>query len=632
MRRTLSIAIALLALAAVAAGCAPKLPPEEPWEKNARQLLDQAESLVSKKQYDQASRAVDAFFTGYPKSRQADRGLYLGGEIRLASRDFPRALSYYKEIIEKYPASPLIAEAKYKLGVCYYEIGEYDFAIANLQDRSRITDPARLKRIAEILSSSYLAKKNYAGAVKEFLVLVETAQNDKQRAAYRDRLRELVDKSLIEDDLRALAAGRAYPSDAALLRLTRLMIEQRKYREAISLAREFLDRFPGHPEKTRAEMLQNEATAKLSTPRYLIAALVPQAGQLAFFGDRVLKGIQLAVHLYNLKDPDNRVELIVRDTEGSPEKALAALTGLASKGIVAAIGPLLTKEAEAVAPALEKLQVPVITPAASGPGLGQLSPWLFRNALTNAGQAAAAAQYAVNQKLRRFVIFYPDDPYGRDLTRLFTRELARKAEILASVPYDPETKDFGSSIRKVMEIDLRSQKIPIPDDEIERKKLFEAYQPGFDALYLPGYADRVGLLIPQLAFYNMGSAAMIGSNNWHSPELLERADRYAQGAVFPDGFALENPDPAVRAMVEAYRSAYQEDPDILSAQAYDAADMVLTLIRERKDTPAAVKDGLLMLKDFPGVSGLASFPGNGEAQKKLFILKIEDGKFTLLKD
>src|SRR5574341_483065 len=575
MRRTLSIAIALLALAAIAAGCAPKLPPEEPWEKDARQLLDQAESLVSKKQYDQASRAVDAFFTGYPKSRQADRGLYLAGEIRLASRDFPRALSYYKEIIEKYPASPLIAEAKYKLGVCFYEIGEYDFAIANLQDRSRITDPARLKRIAEILSSSYLAKRNYAGAVKEFLVLVETAQNDKQRADYRDRLRELVDKTLVEDDLRALAAGRAYPSDAALL---------------------------------------------------------PQAGQLAFFGDRVLKGIQLAVHLHNLKDPDNRVELIVKDTEGSPEKALAALTGLASKGIVAAIGPLLTKEAEAVAPALEKLQVPVITPAASGPGLGQLSPWLFRNALTNAGQATAAAQYAVNQKLRRFVIFYPDDPYGRDLARLFTRELVRKAEILASVPYDPETKDFGPSIRKVMEIDLRSQKIPIPDDEIERKKLFEAYQPGFDALYLPGYADRVGLLIPQLAFYNMGNVAMIGSNNWHSPELLERADRYAQGAVFPDGFAIENPDPAVRAMVEAYRSAYQEEPDILSAQAYDAADMVLTLIRERKDTPAAVKDGLLTLRDFPGVSGLASFPGNGEAQKKLFFLKIADGKFTLLKD
>jgi branched-chain amino acid transport system substrate-binding protein len=101
---------------------------------------------------------------------------------------------------------------------------------------------------------------------------------------------------------------------------------------------------------------------------------VPQSGQLAFFGDRVLKGIQLAVHTYNLKDPDNRVDLVIRDTEGSPDKAVAALTEAASKGVIAAIGPLLTKEAEALAPLLSKLRVPVITPAASGPTIGQLSP------------------------------------------------------------------------------------------------------------------------------------------------------------------------------------------------------------------------------------------------------------------
>jgi ABC-type branched-subunit amino acid transport system substrate-binding protein len=377
-------------------------------------------------------------------------------------------------------------------------------------------------------------------------------------------------------------------------------------------------------------MLINEATSRLSAPRYLIGALVPQSGQGAFFGDRVLKGIQLAVHAYNLKEPDNRVEVIVKDTEGSPEKAVAALTELAHKGVVAAIGPLLTKEAEAIAPVLEKLQVPVITPAASGPGIGQLSPWLFRNALTNATQAAAAAQYAVNQKLKRFVIFYPDDPYGKDLTRLFTKELMRKAEILASIAYDPETKDFGPYIRKVIEIDLRSQKIPIPEDDQERKKLFEIYKPSFDALYLPGYADRVGLLIPQLAFYNMSGIAMIGSNNWHAPELLERADRYAEGAVFPDGFAAENPDPASRSMVEAYRSAYQEEPDILSAQAYDAVQMVISIIQERKDTPAAIKEGLLGLKDFPGVSGLTTFRGTGEAEKKIFFIGVEGGKFVLV--
>ena len=117
----------------------------------------------------------------------------------------------------------------------------------------------------------------------------------------------------------------------------------------------------------------------------------------------------------------------------------------------------------------------MITPAASGEGIGKLSPWLFRNALTNASQAAAAAQYALEQKVVKYVVLYPDDAYGKDLARLFTRELDRKAENLAAVAYPPDVKDFGPYIRKVIEIDLRSRKIPIPEDDAERKKLFQEY-------------------------------------------------------------------------------------------------------------------------------------------------------------
>jgi hypothetical protein len=56
--------------------------------------------------------------------------------------------------------------------------------------------------------------------------------------------------------------------------------------------------------------------------------------------------------------------------------------------------------------------------------------------------------------------------------------------------------------------------------------------------------------------------------------------------------------------------------------------MVLTLLKERKDTPQAIRDGLAAMKDYHGISGTITFPGNGEALKKLFIIKIQDGKFV----
>jgi len=70
------------------------------------------------------------------------------GEIQLTTRNYKQALTYYKKLIERYPGSSLIAEAKYKIGLCYFELKDYDLAIDNLGDRTRITDPAKLRRIA----------------------------------------------------------------------------------------------------------------------------------------------------------------------------------------------------------------------------------------------------------------------------------------------------------------------------------------------------------------------------------------------------------------------------------------------------------------------------------------------------
>ena len=124
----LRASIILLVLAGLAVllqtGCAPKLPPEAPWEKDARALLDQAESLFNKKQYEQASKTADAFLYRYPTSRSRDRALALLGEIRFSLRDYTKALNYFKELIQEFPASSFVSSAKYRLGQCYFELKE----------------------------------------------------------------------------------------------------------------------------------------------------------------------------------------------------------------------------------------------------------------------------------------------------------------------------------------------------------------------------------------------------------------------------------------------------------------------------------------------------------------------------
>ena len=66
----------------------------------------------------------------YPKSRYRDRGLYLTGDIYVTKREYEKALTYFKELIQEFPASSYILSARYKLGLCYFELHQYELAIA----------------------------------------------------------------------------------------------------------------------------------------------------------------------------------------------------------------------------------------------------------------------------------------------------------------------------------------------------------------------------------------------------------------------------------------------------------------------------------------------------------------------
>ncbi|HTF99648.1 MAG TPA: tetratricopeptide repeat protein, partial [Nitrospirota bacterium] len=207
-------------------GCAPKLAPEPQWEQDARALLDQADLQYSKRQYDLAAKTVEGFLYKYPTSRSRDRALLRLGDIRLVQRDYAGAVKYFREILQEYPSSPFFLQARYRLGTCYFELKEYDLAIANLSDRSKITDPVQLNRTAQMLAVAYLAKKSYLSATREMVTLVETAQTDQQKSGYRDRVRELIEKNLTEDELKTLSGESAYPADVALLRLAGVALEK----------------------------------------------------------------------------------------------------------------------------------------------------------------------------------------------------------------------------------------------------------------------------------------------------------------------------------------------------------------------------------------------------------------------
>jgi branched-chain amino acid transport system substrate-binding protein len=138
----------------------------------------------------------------------------------------------------------------------------------------------------------------------------------------------------------------------------------------------------------------------------------------------------------------------------------------------------------------------------------------------------------------------------------------------------------------------------------------------------------VGLIASQLAFYNIDTVTLLGARGWNSPELVKIAGNHIRKGYFVDGFYVDSKRPEVNQFVTQFKTAFAEEPNILSAQSYDAAGMFIQIIRSGAQNRLQVRDHLFSIREFQGVSGRTTILPTGEANKNLFILKISKKKMV----
>ena len=80
--------------------------------------------------------------------------------------------------------------------------------------------------------------------------------------------------------------------------------------------------------------------------------------------------------------------------------------------------------------------------------------------------------------------------------------------------------------------------------------------------------------------------------------------------------------------VREYKITFRDEPTILSAQAYDATKMLIKTIHSGAKNRIQVKKRLLQIRGFQGVSGKTTILPTGEAEKKLFAMKIVKKKIV----
>jgi ABC-type branched-subunit amino acid transport system substrate-binding protein len=625
----------------------PSLPPQRPVAPPpATRTADQqaayaaAEALRARGAYAQALQAFTDFIQQYPPNPLTDDALLAAGQLASLLGDYRRAQLLYQSLLTNFSASEHLPAAHLGLGVALYNLRDYERSLAALRQALAATLAPQHQGTAHYyLGAIARAQQRYAEAIAELKQSVDTGTDaELVEQARRDIA------TIVRDYLRRAALERlveqypaTYPGDILLSQLALYYREAGMSDEEMAVWQRFITQFPTHPDvqvaQARLAELQPPPPAADATK---LGVLLPLSGDGGLYGQRALQGIELALAVFQERHPTVHLSLVIRDSQGDSAVGGAALRELVhDEHVIGVIGPLFSQEAIDIAPLSEQLGVPLLSPYAPDGEFPSLSAYAFRNSLTDTLQGRFLAEYVVRVLgLQRLAILHTEDPYGVGLKDAFLEQVRQfQGEVVAVASYPPEATDFSQPVKRLGGVDdetLQDLRAGAASDAAGGSDPQATSSRPYDAIFIPDYYDKVGLIVPALALYNLSGMQLLGADGWNAAELAAIGERFVEGAVFVDGFFAASPAPVVQEFVEKFRARHGKVPDLLAAQAYDALLLFAEVLKAGAASRQQLRDGLLQVHDFPGVSGTTSFGPQGDADKILYLLTIQNGRIVQL--
>ncbi len=386
---------------------------------------------------------------------------------------------------------------------------------------------------------------------------------------------------------------------------------------------------------TRRQALASAAAAVASTlakpaiaakEPILVGYLPALTGPSSSTGIGINRGVQLAVQEINAAGgiDGRQIELIVRDTQSDPTKAVNGAAELSrAQKVSAVVGPVNSGELLAVVPLLARVNTPQVHPcwvdSLTDP---KKYPMCFRNAPTNQQIGGAANRYVVDVLKRKKVAVISDTTgYGT-----------------ASVnAYVPMLKTQGADVVYQGNVDAANPEL--------KAELLRMQSAGAEAI-MPwsvnaGFLSRIintrgqmGWDVPIVGQTTLGSG--------QTRDLLEKPEYWAK--VYPNNFRPvcyaaggKLPDRTL-AFIDRLKSAKVDVSDTLLwwiAVGYDTPRMIGEAMKSSGTEPEQIVAYLNKLKGYPGVFGDITFTPdehNGYPDEEVVMVEansLKNGAFNL---
>ena len=364
------------------------------------------------------------------------------------------------------------------------------------------------------------------------------------------------------------------------------------------------------------------AAPALAKDTIKVGAILAVTGPAAFLGAPEAKTLEMMVEDINKKGgiKGKTIELIIKDSGASPEKALSFAKQLIEEDkVLAIIGPSTSGETMKIKSVAEEGKTILISCAAAEVIVNPVAKYVFKTPQMDRDAVIKIFQQMKFMKLTKAGVLSSNSGFG-DAGKKQIEKLAPEygIQIVANEVYDKAATDLTAEVTKVK-------------------------ASGAEAIINWSIEPAQAIVIKnarQLGF----KGPIFQSHGFGNVKYAQAAGEAAEGVIFPAGRLLvadllpsDHPQKAVLMQYKKdYETKYKEEASTFGGHAYDAMTILTKAIEKAGSTDKeAVRTAIENLKGIVGTGGVFSFSpqdhnGIDINAFSFEMLTVKKGKFAIL--
>jgi len=352
-----------------------------------------------------------------------------------------------------------------------------------------------------------------------------------------------------------------------------------------------------------------------------VGAILAVTGPASFLGAPEAKTLEMLTEELNAKGGigGKKIELIIKDSGASPEKAISfAKQLIEEEKVFAIIGPSTSGETMAIKNIAEEGKTLLLSCAAAEVIVKPVAKWVFKTPQMDRDAVIRIFEQMKKMKISKIGVLSSNTGFGK-AGKEQIEKLAPEygIQIAVSEVYDKAATDLTAEVTKVSAANVQG----IINWSIEPAQ----------SICIKN-ARQVCSNVPVFQSHGFGNI-----------QYVKSAGAAADGVIFPAGRLLvaetlsdKNPQKAVLLdYKKKYEAKYKEDVSTFGGHAYDAFLILTKAIEKAGVDKEKVRATIETTKGLVGTAGIFNFSPedhNGLDKNAFEMLTVKNGKFVVLED